>query len=191
MAIPGWTALEQLKDGNRRFQAGTSQPTPALSLSERVRMAAGQQPFAAVLGCSDSRVPVETIFDCGPGDLFVVRVAGNIAAPTQIASLAFAVEKFETRLVVVLGHTYCGAVQATLEALEAGVAGDGGPLIGRIRPAVEGLEGSGPDLVRRAVRANVAASVETLRGVIEGEGLLVVGAEYDLETGEVAVLDAG
>jgi carbonic anhydrase len=159
-----------------------------LSLSERVRLAAGQAPFAAVLGCSDSRVPIETIFDQGPGDLFVVRVAGNVAASTQVASLAFAVEKFGTRLVVVLGHTFCGAVQATLETL--GREGDPGPLIGRIRPAVAGLAGPGADpgdadLIRRAVRANIAQSVAVVRGEIGDEGVLVVGAEYDLETGEV------
>jgi len=192
--IPTSEALARLKDGNRRFRDGVSRPNPAVSPTERVRLAAGQAPFAAVLGCSDSRVPVETIFDQGPGDLFVVRVAGNIAAPTQIASLAFAVEKFGTRLVVVLGHTHCGAVQATFEALAADPAADHGPLVERIRPVVEGLVvggyAPGEEVLRRAVRANVMASVAAVRGVIAGEGMLVVAAEYDLETGEVAVLGA-
>jgi carbonic anhydrase len=191
--IPANEALDRLKDGNRRFRDGVPRPNSAVSPTERVRLAAGQAPFAAVLGCSDSRVPVETIFDQGPGDLFVVRVAGNVAAPTQIASIEFAVEKFGTRLVVVLGHTHCGAVQATFEAFAGGATGDPGPLIGRIGPVVEELarEGGEPDaeIMRRAVRANVMASAAVVWGAIEGEGVLVLGAEYDLETGAVEILD--
>ncbi|HUF38584.1 MAG TPA: carbonic anhydrase [Anaerolineales bacterium] len=194
--VPASEALDRLKDGNRRFKDGLPQPSPAVSPTERVRLASGQAPFAVVLGCSDSRVPVETIFDCGPGDLFVVRVAGNVAAPTQVASIAFAVEKFGTRLVVVLGHTHCGAVGATFEVLAEDPEAELGPLLGRIRPAVAGLAAPGggmPDeaVLREGVRANVRVVVEGVRGVIEGEGVLMVGAVYDLETGAVEFLDPG
>ena len=163
-------------------------------------MAAGQEPFAAILGCSDSRVPVEIVFDQGLGDLFVIRVAGNIVAPSLIGSVEFAAEQFGTRLVVVLGHSRCGAIETTLEQLRRPVENQSRNLhsiVDFIRPAVEGLLTSGINddhdaLVHEAVRANIRASVNHLRhgseiieNLIQNDGLMVVGAEYSLETGVV------
>jgi carbonic anhydrase len=164
----------------------------------------GQEPFAIVLGCSDSRVPAEIVFDQGLGDLFVIRVAGNIVAPSQIGSVEFAAERFGTRLVVVLGHSMCGAIAATLEELERPSERRSPNLraiVDRIRPAVEGLLEAGvrtdpATLAHLAVRANIRASVDHLRHgseilerLIARDGLLVVGAEYSLESGLVDFFD--
>jgi carbonic anhydrase len=162
----------------------------------------GQEPFAIILGCSDSRVPVELVFDQGAGDLFVVRVAGNVAAPPLVGSVEFAVERFRTPLVVVLGHSMCGAILATLEELEQTnqeISPSLRAILARIQSSVEPLLGSGLDrdeLVAQAVRANICASANALRNgspllerLIEREGLLVVGAEYSLETGKVDFFD--
>jgi carbonic anhydrase len=161
---------------------------------------AGQEPFAIVLGCSDSRVPAELVFDQGLGDLFVIRVAGNIVAPSQIGSVEFAATRYDTRLVVVLGHSQCGAILATLDELRR-PAGNQSPslrsIVDRVRPSVETLFATElrhdtDALVRQAVRANVRASVNQLRhgseileGLVHHGGMLVVGAEYSLETGIV------
>lgn len=162
-----------------------------------------QRPFAVILGCSDSRVPAEIVFDQGLGDLFVIRVAGNIVAPSQIDSVEFAVSRFGTRLVVVLGHTQCGAILATLAELQQPPDKQSQQLraiVGRVRPSVEPLihtelRHDPPALVRHAVRANIQASVNQLRHgsqVLEqlgrNDGLLIVGAEYSLETGAVEFL---
>lgn len=195
-------ALDRLREGNRRF--ASSRPTSVLAgAGRREALLAGQEPFAVVLGCSDSRVPAELVFDQGFGDLFVIRVAGNVVAPSLVGSVEFAASRFGTRLVVVLGHSHCGAVAATLEAL-AGRAPDGSPniddIVGRVRPAVEPLvTGPGADpgsLLEEAVRANIRASVrdllggsELLRRLAVDDGLVVVGAEYSLETGLVEFLD--
>jgi carbonic anhydrase len=167
-------------------------------------VAAGQEPFAIVLGCSDSRVPAEIVFDQGLGDLFVIRVAGNIVASSQVGSVEFAAGRYGTRLVVVLGHSQCGAVLATLEDLQQRTGHQSANLrsiVDRIRPSVEALLATDfrhdPEaLVREAVRANIRASVnhlrhgsEILERAIENEGLLVVGAEYSLETGVVDFFD--
>lgn len=189
-------ALQRLVDGNRRFVEGRS--SVATAAADIARTTEGQSPFAVVLGCSDSRVPVELVFDQGLGELFVIRVAGNVVAPSGVGSVEFAAERFGTRLVVVLGHSSCGAVLATLEAIADG-GGAGSPnigsIVGRIRPAIEDLPRSGlseEGLVATAVRANVRASVAALRhgsDVIDRlaseDGLRVVGAEYSLETGTV------
>src|ERR671911_2640897 len=116
--VPAIEALERLREGNARFASNMASSGALLSHTQRAALAGGQQPFAIILGCSDSRVPAEIVFDQGLGDLFVIRVAGNIVAPSQVGSVEFAAEKFGTRLVVVLGHTYCGAVAATLEELQ-------------------------------------------------------------------------
>jgi carbonic anhydrase len=165
----------------------------------RADLALGQNPFAVVLGCSDSRVPAELVFDQGLGDLFVIRVAGNIVAPSQIGSVEFAVERFGTSLVVVLGHTSCGAVDATLDALlnDATPASRNlGSIVDRIRPALGWVHNepgmNREQLLREAVRANVRASAHQLqhgselieRRVLGGE-LSIIGAEYDLKTGWV------
>ena len=195
-------ALALLREGNRRFVADMRNRHP--SRARRIELAAGQEPFAAILGCSDSRVPVEIVFDQGLGDLFVIRVAGNIVAPSQIGSVEFAAEKFGTRLVVVLGHSRCGAIQTTLEQLQRPRDNQSRNLrsiVDLVRPSVEGLLATelehDPDaLVDAAVRANIRASVRRLRRgsqiiehLIRNDGLLVVGAEYSLETGEVDFFD--
>jgi carbonic anhydrase len=167
-------------------------------------VAAGQEPFAIILGCSDSRVPAELVFDQGLGDLFVIRVAGNIVAPSQVGSVEFAAARFGTRLVVVMGHSQCGAVTAAVEEALGRTTSQSRNLrsiVDRLRPSVETLlNGSAPTdvdrLVRDAVRANVRASVDHLRhgsalleGLVHRDGLLIVGAEYSLESGVVAFLD--
>lgn len=197
-------ALTRLRQGNARFVANQS---TAVELSTQARRAAlldGQEPFAIILGCSDSRVPAELIFDAGFGELFVIRVAGNVVAPSQVGSVEFAASRFGTRLVVVMGHSQCGAVLATLEELLGRATTESKNLrsiVDRVRPAVEPLlSGRGePDLralSQDAVRANVRASVnhlrhgsELLERLVQREGLLVVGAEYSLETGVVTFLD--
>jgi carbonic anhydrase len=193
-------ALERLREGNRRFAAGDSSHDARSARTRRDELASSQLPFAAILGCSDSRVPVEIVFDQGLGDLFVIRVAGNIVAPSQIGSIEFAAERFGTRLVVVLGHSRCGAIQATLEQLQRPRENQSRNLhsiVDRIRPSVEGLLATelrhDPEtLVRQAVRSNIRASVSHLRygspmieQLLRHDGLLVVGAEYSLETGLV------
>ncbi len=169
--ISGREALERLKDGNQRFASNVLSLTSLTSQTRRVELAAGQEPFAIILGCSDSRVPAEIVFDQGLGDLFVIRVAGNIVAPSQVGSVEFAAERYGTRLVVVLGHSQCGAILATLEALQRPAENQSRNLrsiVDRVRPSVEGLLTTDlrhdPDaLVGRAVRANIRASVDHLR----------------------------
>lgn len=203
--IPALEALERLREGNRRFVADNRNSEALASQSRRRDVAAEQFPFAIILGCSDSRVPAEIVFDQGLGDLFVIRVAGNIVAPSQVASVEFAAERFGTRLVVVLGHSNCGAITATIE--EMGLRKEEQSrnlrtIVNRIRPSVEALlENGGKDqdldlLVHRAVRANIRMSAnhlrhgsELLEGLIQNQGLLVVGAEYSLETGYVEFFD--
>lgn len=192
-------ALLRLIEGNQRFRAGM-EATSARSWSEQLARQ-GQRPFAIILGCSDSRTPVEILFDQGFGDLFVVRIAGNIVAPSVIGSIEFAASQFGSRLVVVMGHSRCGAVSATIHALETGLGPESKnirSITDRIAPHIEGLvrPGDPEDVLRMAVRANVRASADHLRHgsqIIEelvGSGrVAVVGAEYELETGAVTFLD--
>jgi carbonic anhydrase len=207
--IPARTALEALREGNRRFvgKLGLESGPGIATGAARVRhqLPAGrQEPLAIVLGCSDARVPAEIVFDQGLGDLFVIRVAGNIVAPSQVGSVEFAAEAFGTRLVVVLGHSNCGAIHATLEQLARSSREQSRNLrsiVDRIRPAVEGLLEHGPPrdrqtLEQQAVRANIRMSAnhlrhgsEVLEQLIQNDGLLVVGAEYSLETGVVEFFD--
>ena len=202
MTLTAHDALVRLRDGNTRFVSGVRGLEALLTQTRRADLATAQHPFAIVLGCSDSRVPAELIFDQGLGDLFVIRVAGNIVAPSQVGSVEFAVERFGIRLVVVLGHTSCGAVTATLEQLRAGAhpSPNMRSIVDRIRPTVETLLAAGVDLddeniVRQAVRANVRASADHLRHgsamleALQRDGLRVVGAEYSLSTGEVDFFD--
>ena len=192
-------AFEQLEAGNRRFVAARTVGDPS-SRRRPADVATGQEPSAIILGCSDSRVPAEIVFDQGLGDLFVIRVAGNIVAPSQVGSVEFAAERFGTRLVVVLGHSQCGAILATVEQLRQPAEAQSRNLrsiVDRVRPSVEGLLRTelrdDPDaLVRRAVRANVEAAVnhlrrgsEVLEQLIRTSGLVVLGAEYSLESGVV------
>ena len=195
-------ALDQLRSGNKRFVA--NEISFKLNDLERLRLADGQEPFAVVLGCSDSRVPIELVFDQGLGDLFVIRVAGNVVAPSQIGSIEFAAQKFGTKLVVVLGHTQCGAIEATLDELmqpDEKQSRNIAAIVSRIRPSVEDLikTGEGRDrteLMRKAVRANVRYSANALRhgsdiieDLIDAGELLIVGAEYSIETGVVEFFD--
>jgi carbonic anhydrase len=196
-------ALERLREGNRHFLSGVRSGDLA-SETRRSRLAAGQEPFATILGCSDSRVPAEIVFDQGLGDLFVIRVAGNIVAPSQVGSVEFAAARFGTRLVVVLGHSRCGAILATLDEIQQATENQSRNLrsiVDRVRPSVEALLATelrhDPDaLVHQAVRANIRASANHLRNgseileqMIRKDGLLVVGAEYSLETGAVDFFD--
>ena len=202
--VPAGQALARLREGNARFAADARGSGRLITAARRAKLTAAQEPFAIVLGCSDSRVPVELVFNQGPGDLFVIRVAGNIVAPSLIGSVEFAAERFGTRLVVVLGHSSCGAIAATIEELHRPSANQSPNLraiVDRIRPGVEqvvarhGAE-RGPAVEHAAMAANVGASVAQLRhgsaiieGLIAREGLIVTGAWYSLETGKVEFLD--
>lgn len=192
-------ALDRLIDGNLRYAQNLRSVDSMLSHSRRDLTI--QRPHTIILGCSDSRAPAEVVFDQGLGDLFVIRVAGNIVAPSQIGSVEFAAERFGTQLVVVMGHTSCGAIDATIEAITS----ETGPasrnlmsIVDRVRPSIESLFATDlardPERLRReAIRANVRASVNHLRHSsntlerLAGRGeLAVVGAELDLVTGAVA-----
>lgn len=196
-------ALERLKQGNQCFMPG-SNTGPTLQRYEADGSVPKQEPFAIVLGCSDARVPLEMVFNQGLGDLFVIRVAGNIVAPSQIGSIEFAASKFGTRLVVVMGHSHCGAVAATLSEIQkpCGVVSPNlASIVEHIRPAVEPLVTDGTHLdpatlQQEAMRANVRASVaqlhsgsEVLENLAQNDGLQIVGAEYSIESGCVTFLD--
>jgi carbonic anhydrase len=198
--ISGLEALKNLREGNSRFASDVRGRSVLKGQTRRTELVDGQEPFAIILGCSDSRVPAELVFDQGLGDLFVIRVAGNIVAPSQVGSVEFAADKFGTRLVLVLGHSMCGAVEATLQELKRPKESRSpnlSSIVNRIRPSVESLMETDlrndPELLmKRAVRANIRASADHLRhgseileNLIQKDGLLVVGAEYSLETGVV------
>ena len=198
-------ALDRLRKGNERFSTNMLVDDDALLVHDkRKELLSGQEPFAIILGCSDSRAPAEIVFDQGLGDLFVIRVAGNIVAPSQIGSVEFAVSQFGTRLVVVMGHSNCGAICATIDELVKGsesASKNISAIVERVKPAIQGLMQT--DLIndkkaleKEAVRANVRASANQLRhgseiieNLIANEGVLVVGAEYSLETGVVDFFD--
>lgn len=204
MTISAEEALKRLQEGNARFVAGVRSLEALTSHTRRTELLNGHSPVAIVLGCSDARVPAELVFDQGLGDLFVIRVAGNIVSPSQVGSVEFAAERFGTQLVVVLGHTQCGAVTATLEQIRQQTSDSPNlrSIVDRIRPIVETLmatnlgEGDDARLIREAVRANVRKSADHLRhgsalleSLIQNGRLAVVGAEYSLETGEVVFID--
>lgn len=201
--IDALEALIRLREGNRRF-ASNDRTGQVHRETRPADLVGGQEPFAIILGCSDSRVPAEIVFDQGLGDLFVIRVAGNVVAPSQIGSVEFAATKFGTRLVVVMGHSDCGAIHATVEELRAPTelrSRNLRSIVDFVRPSVQTLidEGLGSNLetlVAEAVRTNVRASAEHLRhgsDILEelerDEGLVIVGAEYSLETGLVDFFD--
>jgi carbonic anhydrase len=192
-------ALGLLREGNRRFVADLERDA-RVGATRRNELTQRQEPFAIILGCSDSRVPAEIVFDQGLGDLFVIRVAGNVVAPSQIGSVEFAAAQFHTRLVVVLGHSGCGAVVATIDQLKRPLDKQSRNLraiVDRVRPAVEPLlatplRDDAQALMRTAVRANVRVAASNLRHgseileqLIASDGLLVVGAVYSLDTGVV------
>ena len=197
-------AMQRLKEGNQRFVAGVRSVDTIVKQMQRADFVEGQAPFALILGCSDSRVPAEIVFDQGLGDLFVIRVAGNIVAPSQVGSVEFAVEQFGTPLVVVLGHTMCGAVRATIDELEKPSTETSFNLlsiVNRIRPTVEPLfqtelKNDAEKLMAVSIRANILAAVNHLRHgsqileqLVNRGQLEIVGAEYSLETGEVLFID--
>jgi carbonic anhydrase len=185
-------ALDRLNEGNQRFVSGAGQLESHMAPRLRREFLDAQEPVAIILGCSDSRVPVEMVFDQDLGELFVIRVAGNVVAPSQIGSVEYAAECFGTPLVVVLGHTQCGAVQVTLDELRQPTGNQSHNLrsiVDRIRPSVEGL--LEPD-IEQAIRSNVRVSADNLshgsaiiEQLVEDGKLLIVGAEYSLETGIV------
>ena len=193
MAMRSSEALQRLRDGNRRFvELGPEARTrwdPASATEAR--------PFAAVLGCSDARAPAEFVFDAGLGDLFVIRVAGNIVAPSQVGSIEFAVDAFQVPLVVVMGHTRCGAISAAARHIQRGeppVTDSVLRITARIRPIIDPVLSTPglADPLRAAMRANVLASVAQLRHgsrlieeLVQKGQLRVIGAEYELETGLV------
>ncbi|WP_169392265.1 MULTISPECIES: carbonic anhydrase [Psychrobacter] len=205
--VSGKDALEMLKQGNARYVASLTSTDPMTQ--RRPALVKDQYPHAIILGCSDARVPVEIVFDQGLGDLFVIRVAGNVVAPSQIGSVEFAAEKFQTQLVVVLGHSNCGAVTACVDALinpEQYYSPNLQSIVDRIRPSVynlhelataKGHDADADELVDRAIRANVRMSVSQLKhgsrileDLTQSGKLLIVGAEYDLKTGKVRFLDS-
>jgi carbonic anhydrase len=202
--ISATEALERLQEGNTRFSLNVRGQDAFISQSRRAELQNNQEPFAIILGCADSRVPAEIVFDQGLGDLFVIRIAGNIVAPSGIGSVEFAASRFGTQLVVVLGHSRCGAILATLEELRRPTENQSRNLrsiVDRVRPSVEPLLGDGPRhdtnaLINEAVRANIRASVRNLRKgseileqLVQDGSLTIVGAEYSLETGVVEFFD--
>ncbi len=197
-------ALQRLRSGNGEFVASMQRDELQSQYPRRMELPKDQNPFAIILGCSDARVPAEIVFSQGLGDLFVIRVAGNIVAPSQVGSVEFAAARYDTPLVVVLGHSQCGAILATLESLQQPDAIQSRNLrsiVDRVRPSVDllmrtELRNDLPTLVSHAVRANVRASVDHLRHgsalleeLIATKGLAVVGAEYSLDTGVVEFFD--
>lgn len=204
MNVPASQALQRLIEGNGRFVATLNQDDGQQVQARRMNLAQEQRPFAIILGCSDSRVPAEIVFDQGLGDLFVIRVAGNIVAPSQVGSVEFAASRYGVQLVVVLGHSSCGAIQATIEELQQPAENQSRNLrsiVDRVRPSVEGLLQTElrhdlKTLTAHAVRCNVSVSVSHLRygspvleQLIRNGGLQIVGAEYSLETGKVEFFD--
>jgi len=199
--IPTEEALKRLRKGNKRFVSDSSIFNKISHKSRRHSLIDDQDPFAIILGCSDSRVSSEIVFDQGLGDLFVIRVAGNIVAPSQIGSIEFAVERFGTRLVVVMGHSRCGAILATLESLKQPLEDQSRNLrsiFDRIRPSLESLDiDQDPKIIlQQAVRANIHSSVgqlqhgsKILEQLIKKGDLLILGAEYSLDTGIVDFFD--
>lgn len=197
-SLPPAEALERLREGNRRFVRGEGSALRRWHPG----LAEGQSPFAVVLGCADSRAPAEYVFDQGLGDLFVIRVAGNIVAPSLVGSVEFAASNFGTRLVVVMGHTQCGAVAATVHALEHGgspVSSNLRSIVDRIAPHVQHLFDAPfglPASLTDAVRANALASARELRraspqlqDLVDRGRVAIVPSVFDLETGLVTFLD--
>jgi carbonic anhydrase len=186
----GW---QRLLDGNARFVAGTSEH-PRQDATRRSETAAGQKPFAIIVGCADSRTSPELLFDQGIGDLFVVRLAGNIVDDAALGSVEFAVAKLGARLIVVLGHEKCGAVSAAVDAVKGAAAPPGhiGAVVDAIKPAAASVHGQTGDAVENAMKANVHSVVERLKKAspvlapyLQSGELRVVGARYDLDDGKV------
>lgn len=184
-------ALQQLLDGNQRFVSSKRQH-PHRTMFRLREVANGQKPFASVLGCADSRVPVEIVFDQGLGDLFVCRVAGNLATPEDTGSLEFGAAVLGTKVILVLGHERCGAISATIKGAQ--VPGQIGTLIDAIRPAAEQAVNQPGDPVENVCKANIQRQVEQLKAspvlaqLIQEDKLTIVGGYYDLDTGAVTLV---
>ncbi|MDZ8221490.1 carbonic anhydrase [Nostoc sp. ChiVER01] len=184
-------ALQELLEGNRRFVAAKRR-NPNQTQSRLVEVAKGQKPFASILGCADSRVPSEIVFDQGLGDLFVCRIAGNIATTQQIGSLEFGSLVLGTKVIMVVGHERCGAVDAALKGAE--VPGQIGSLLEAIKPSVESSKGKAGDKLENACKANILAQIEKLKSssvlseLIKAEKLKIVGGYYDLDTGKISIV---
>ena len=191
--MPANQALKLLLEGNQRFVAGKLEH-PNQMPDRRTEVAKGQHPFASVLACSDSRTPPEIIFDRGLGDLFTVRVAGNVADKVVIESLDYSVKHLGVRVVMVLGHRRCGAVIAAVEGHEGTADQDVGPMLSELRPAVAASKGMPGDPVENAVRENVKlvmhklATSEELSAMVKSGELKIVGGVYDLDTGSIEML---
>ena len=190
------TALARLMAGNRRFASGRARH-PHQSLADLHELAAGQHPFVVTVGCADSRVSPEILFDQGLGDIFDNRVAGNIVDDLLLGSIEFAVEEFESPLIMVLGHERCGAITATIDAIETGGTAPGhiGVIVDALRPIIEPVLDQPGDRVDRAVRANIHAQVtqlvqrsDLLAEHVHAGKLRIVGARYDLDDGSVTLL---
>jgi carbonic anhydrase len=192
----GDQALQALLDGHRRYLV--EQPAhPRQTARRRGEIAQHQNPFAVILGCADSRVPPEIVFDQGLGDLFVIRLAGQVLNDAVLGSVEYAVEHLGVSLVLVLGHESCGAVTATIKAVEQGssVPGHIESLVDAIKPAVARAQTQPGDLVDNAVRANVAIIVEQLKSSlpllaahVQAGKLKIVGARSDLDDGEIEII---
>jgi carbonic anhydrase len=202
--ISAQEGIARLKEGNARFVASIGSPDPEFQHTRSIELAMQQAPFATILGCSDSRVPVEIVFDQGLGALFVIRVAGNIVAPSQVDTVEYASAVFGTPLVIVLGHSHCGAVTATVDEMQRPVESQSRSfrsLVDRIRPSVEELmrtelKNDREGLIEQSVRQNVRLSVSQLRSgsatlerLVRSGDVTIVGAEYFLETGVVEFFD--
>lgn len=186
-------SLKLLLEGNQRFVAGKLEH-PNQTPARRAEVAKGQHPFASVLACADSRTPPEIIFDRGLGDIFTVRVAGNVADKVVIESLDYSVKHLGVRTVMVLGHRRCGAVIAAVDGHEGTADQDVGPMLTELRPAVAASKGEAGDPVENAVRENVKlvvknlATSEELSAMVKSGELKIVGAIYDLDTGTIEML---
>jgi carbonic anhydrase len=187
-------ALALLRAGNARFVAGKPQCGPLIARVAEV--AAGQSPFAVVLGCSDSRVPIETVFDQVPGNVFVVRIAGNFLNNDGLGSIEYAVSVFKSKLILVLGHTSCGAVTAAVTFVRDGTTLPSHiqDVVAALAPAAEATRGSSGDWVANAIAENVKRNVQAatsstiVADAVKGGSLQVAGGIYDLRTGSVAFL---
>jgi carbonic anhydrase len=184
-------ALQQLVDGNQRFVTNKRQ-NPNQTMARVTEIAKGQKPFAAILGCADSRVPAEILFDQGFGDLFVCRVAGNVATPEEIGSLEFGCAVLGSKTILVMGHERCGAVEASIKG--APVPGQISSLLEAIKPAVESTKGESGDRLESTCKANVKRQVETLLAspvlsqLVKDGKLKIAGGYYDLDTSQVTLI---
>ena len=193
----GQEAMQKLMDGNKRFVSGTLAQKD-LGAKKREELAKGQKPFATVLTCSDSRVPPELLFDQGLGDIFVVRVAGNVVDPIALGSIEYAAEHLGSPLVLILGHSKCGAVKATLES-KGKPEGNIGAIVKKIMPAVDAAKkkgGTQDEILETAIKENVKnvyadvmKNSKIIPHLVEEGKLMIVAGEYDITTGKIEMIE--